>query len=63
MIAFSELEPGSWGPRRVTAAEIRSAFSREWRVEGISDACYETNFDNICAMAWLATIVREDGEG
>ncbi len=63
MIAFSELEPGSWGPRRVTAAEIRSAFSEGWRVEGISDACYETNFDNICVMAWLATIVREDGGG
>ncbi len=63
MIAFSELEPGSWGPRRVTATEIRSTFSRGWRVEGISDACYETNFDNICAMAWLATIVREEGVG
>jgi cyclopropane fatty-acyl-phospholipid synthase-like methyltransferase len=63
MIAFSELEPGSWGPRRVTAAEIRSTFSQGWRVDGISDACYETNFDNICAMAWLATVVREDGEG
>ena len=63
MIAFSELEPGSWGPRRVTAAEIRSTFSDGWRVEGISDACYETTFDSICAKAWLATIVRGDGEG
>lgn len=63
MIAFSELEPGSWGPRRVTAVEIRSTFSRGWKVESISDACYETNFDNICAMAWLATVVREDDEG
>ena len=63
MIAFSELEPWSWGPCRVNAAEIRSAFSRGSRVEGIPHACFETNFDNICAMAWLATIVREDGEG
>jgi cyclopropane fatty-acyl-phospholipid synthase-like methyltransferase len=63
MIAFSELEPGSWGPRRVTAAEIRSTFSQGWKVEGISDACYDTNFDSICAMAWLATVVRENGEG
>lgn len=63
MIAFSELEPGSWGPRRVSAEEIRSAFSQGWRVEGISDACYETNFDNICVMSWLATVVREDREG
>ena len=31
--------------------------------EGTSDACYETNLDNICVMAWLATIVRGDGEG
>jgi 2-polyprenyl-3-methyl-5-hydroxy-6-metoxy-1,4-benzoquinol methylase len=58
MIAFSELEPGSWGPRRVTDAEIRSSFSQGWRVDDVSDACYETNFDNICAMAWLATITR-----
>jgi 2-polyprenyl-3-methyl-5-hydroxy-6-metoxy-1,4-benzoquinol methylase len=58
LISFSELEPGSWGPRRVTAAEIRGAFTEGWHVEGISQACYETNFDEICAMAWLATIVR-----
>ena len=58
MISFSELEPGSWGPRRVTATNIREAFTEGWKVEDISDACYETNFDNLCAMAWLATATR-----
>ena len=58
MISFSELEPGSWGPRRVTATNIREAFTEGWKVEDISDACYETNFDNLCPMAWLATATR-----
>jgi cyclopropane fatty-acyl-phospholipid synthase-like methyltransferase len=59
MLSFSEMEPGDYGPRRVTRDEIMASFSDNWRVEGIAEACFETNFDHICAMAWLATVVRE----
>jgi cyclopropane fatty-acyl-phospholipid synthase-like methyltransferase len=59
MLSFSDLEPGDWGPRRVKAEEIRASFVEGWRVEGIAEACFETNFEDICAMAWLATLIRE----
>jgi hypothetical protein len=32
MLCFSEHEPGSWGPRRVTQAEIRATFGKGWKV-------------------------------
>jgi SAM-dependent methyltransferase len=59
MLSFSDREPGGWGPRRVTAGDIEEAFRDGWRVEGISDACFESNILDRCVMAWLATLVRE----
>jgi 2-polyprenyl-3-methyl-5-hydroxy-6-metoxy-1,4-benzoquinol methylase len=39
MLAFSERVPGAFGPRRVSADEIRSAFSApQWRVRDIRPA-------------------------
>lgn len=32
VIAFSDTQPGDWGPRRMTAADFRSHFSGEWSV-------------------------------
>jgi 2-polyprenyl-3-methyl-5-hydroxy-6-metoxy-1,4-benzoquinol methylase len=32
LLCFSELEPGDWGPRRVTETELRAAFSSVWSV-------------------------------
>jgi 2-polyprenyl-3-methyl-5-hydroxy-6-metoxy-1,4-benzoquinol methylase len=58
MICFSELEPGSWGPRRVSQDEIRFAFKEGWEIEYLSEARFETNFDNDCCRAWLSSIRR-----
>jgi 2-polyprenyl-3-methyl-5-hydroxy-6-metoxy-1,4-benzoquinol methylase len=58
LICFSEREPGTEGPRRVTQGEIRSAFGHGWRIEGIREARFETNRDSGDARAWLATIAR-----
>jgi len=30
MMCFSDQQPGDWGPRRVTQAELRSAFADGW---------------------------------
>ena len=39
MLCFSELQPGDWGPRRVTEEEIRASFAdRGWRVDSIEPA-------------------------
>ncbi|MGZ4902783.1 MAG: class I SAM-dependent methyltransferase, partial [Halobacteriota archaeon] len=35
MLCFSELEPGSYGPRRVTQAEIRETFAHGWHIKYI----------------------------
>ncbi len=32
ILCFSEHEPGSYGPRRVTQAEIRAAFRKGWKI-------------------------------
>jgi len=59
MLCFSEMEPGDWGPRRVTQREIRKAFDRGWRVDSIREACFETNLGPDGCRAWLSSITRE----
>ena len=56
MMCFSEREPGDWGPRRVTQAEIRSTFRDGWSVESVNPSQFTVNRGT--TEAWLATIVR-----
>ena len=56
LMCFSEHQPGDWGPRRVTQAEIRAVFGDGWRVNSIEPSVFETNLGD--AQAWLATISR-----
>jgi SAM-dependent methyltransferase len=44
MLCFSEHEPGSFGPRRVTQAEIRATFSKGWKINYIREAEFETMY-------------------
>jgi SAM-dependent methyltransferase len=61
MMCFSEHEPGNWGPRRVTQAEIRSAFRDGWRVDSITPSTFETLGEP--ASAWLASLTRTNSSG
>jgi SAM-dependent methyltransferase len=56
MLCFSEMEPGDWGPRRVTQQEIREAFGRGWKVASIREARFETNLGPEGCRAWLSSI-------
>jgi cyclopropane fatty-acyl-phospholipid synthase-like methyltransferase len=56
LMCFSEYQPGDWGPRRVTQAEIRETFSDGWEVGPIRSAGFETNLGP--AAAWLASVRR-----
>ena len=56
LMCFSDQQPGDWGPRRVTQAEIRAVFGDGWRVNSIEPSAFETTFGD--AQAWLATISR-----
>ncbi len=58
MLCFSEHEPGSYGPRRVTQAEIRATFSKGWKINYIRKAELETTFDAEGVKAWLSSITR-----
>ncbi|HMC43463.1 MAG TPA: class I SAM-dependent methyltransferase [Acidimicrobiales bacterium] len=58
MLCFSDRQPGGWGPRRVTQAEIRACFDGGWRVESIEAAVLDITISPDGAQAWMSTIVR-----
>lgn len=45
LLCFSDQEPGTQGPRRVSRREIEDAFSRDWVVESIEPSRYEVRPD------------------
>ena len=59
MLCFSELEPGGYGPRRITRAEIRDTFRNGWTVNYIRPAVFESWTRKEGSKAWLAGIRRE----
>lgn len=60
VMCFSERQPGDWGPRRVTCAEIEVAFSTGWSVDRIEPVRFEINPmpDVPHVEAWLASLTR-----
>jgi pimeloyl-ACP methyl ester carboxylesterase len=58
MLCFSECQPGDFGPRRVTQAEIRASFQKGWRVDAIDAVKLEANLGPEGIFAWLARITR-----
>jgi len=56
MMCFSEHEPGSWGPKRLTRAEIRESFGQGWVIEYIREAIFDTNIGSRKCRAWLSSI-------
>ena len=60
LMCFSDLQPGTFGPRRVRKDEIISAFSDGWSVTGIEADEFVVNrgLGIAAARAWLATIRR-----
>ena len=59
MLCFSELELGSYGPRRVTQAEIRETFTHGWRIKYIRSAYMESQRHLEGIHAWLASITKQ----
>src|SRR5919106_1041048 len=45
MLCFSDRQPGDWGPRRITEAELRDCFADGWRVDSLEPATIEITFD------------------
>ena len=69
LMCFSDEEPGTEGPRRVSRRELCEAFADGWEVESIQPArCEvhpeftEVNFSEGGPKVWFA-VVRRKGEG
>jgi cyclopropane fatty-acyl-phospholipid synthase-like methyltransferase len=67
LLCFSDREPPGDGPRRVSQAEIRAAFSSGWEVESIQHARFETRpdlkeirFSEGGPFAWFCVIRRSE---
>jgi SAM-dependent methyltransferase len=58
MLCFSDLQPGDWGPRRVSRAEIESSFGDGWSVDAIEAARLEITIDPQGARAWRVAVTR-----
>jgi len=60
LMCFSDRQPGTFGPRRVSQDELRTAFSDGWTVVSITADAFEVNrgFGATAAQAWLATMHR-----
>ena len=60
LMCFSDRQPGDWGPRRITRAEIEAAFAEGWVIERLEPAEFEINstFDTTRVQAWLAVVRR-----
>ncbi len=60
LLCFSDVDPGTGGPRRVSQQELRSAFGADvgWQVQAIEPDRYQTRFHEDGAPAWLATMQR-----
>jgi len=59
MLCFSELEPGAYGPRRITRAEIQDTFRDGWVVNYIRPATFESWTRKEGSRAWLSSITRK----
>jgi SAM-dependent methyltransferase len=60
LMCFSDRQPGTWGPRRIRADELRAAFSNGWVVESLTADTFDVNpvEGTTQVQAWLATITR-----
>lgn len=65
LLCFSDEEPGTQGPRRVSEREIREAFAEGWQVEELAPSRFEVrpdlediSFSEGGPKAWFAVIRR-----
>lgn len=65
LLCFSDEEPGTLGPRRVSRAELEQAFAEGWTIESIESARFELQpeaasmgFSEGGPKAWFAVIRR-----
>jgi SAM-dependent methyltransferase len=62
LMCFSDREPGTWGPRRVTEPELRTSFADGWRIDAITPSTFDIVAGNSDmpskTNAWLVECTR-----
>lgn len=58
LLCFNEHQPGGFGPRRVTQAEIRATFATGWTLDSIVAERFAARVPGDGAHAWLAQLTR-----
>lgn len=58
LLVMSELEPGNYGPRRVTERELRELFDDGFVLESCQPAVFEVRGERVGARAWLASFMH-----
>ena len=68
LLCFSDAEPGTEGPRRVSREELYAAFADGWEVESVQPTQFEANpeftefkFSEGGPKAWFAVVRRQRG--
>lgn len=68
LLCFSDAEPGSQGPRRVSRAELDDVFSKSWEIESVTPSRYEVrpdpsdpSFQDGGPRAWFVVARRKEG--
>lgn len=61
LLAFSDLQPGTVGPYRLTRTDITSAFGDGWRIDTIEPATIDVNTTPNGARAWFVALTSVDG--
>ena len=59
MLCFSELEPGGYGPRRITKREIQDSFRDGWSINYIRPAVFESHTRAEGSRAWFSSISKK----
>ena len=66
LLSFSDEEPGTEGPRRVSRRELYDAFAEGWEVESVQPAQFDLNpeftevkFSDGGPKAWFAVVRRK----
>ena len=58
MLCFSDRQPGTVGPHRLTGEQLRAAFAGGWRIDSLEPATLEIITDPAGVRAWLLTATR-----
>jgi hypothetical protein len=70
LLCFSNEEPGTQGPRRVSRSELYDAFAEGWSIESVEPSRYEVrpdlkdlSFSEGGPRAWFVVLRREKKSG